>query len=90
MQNTFITSKKKKKNTPAAAAAHHHSLPHTAIHMHAHMLLGKMLNVSQLGEASVELHWKVAGFNESICGLGQLNQWAFFTDESEPEYFRLL
>lgn len=45
----------KKKKTPAAAA-HCHSLPHTAIHMHAHMLLGKMFNVSQLGEASVELH----------------------------------
>lgn len=42
------------KKTPAVAA-HCHSLPHTAIHMHAHMLLGKMFNVSQLGEASVEL-----------------------------------
>lgn len=44
------------KRKPPAAAAHCRSLPHTAIHMHAHMLLGKMFNVSQLGEASVELH----------------------------------
>lgn len=51
MQNIFITEKK----SPAAAAAHCHP-SHTAIHMHAHMLLGKMFNVLQLGEAHVELH----------------------------------